>query len=501
MVEGISRVNQAHKNNGDQKLAEMLEVIFKYAAGDLTARGTLSEDDSALDGVMAGINILGEELQANVAENKRAHQALSESEALFRTIFDSVQDGIVLMDTQTRGFKMVNDSFCRMLGYSRDELVELRVDDIHPEGDIANIDRQIERHIKREIGLVPNLPVKRKDGTIFYADINSVPLQVKGATFLLAVFRDITERKRAEDQQRQVSLYVRSLIEADLDPLVTISVAGKIMDVNEAVVQMTGVPRELLIDSDFSKYFTDPDSAHTGYQEAFAKGFVRDIPLTMKHVSGKLTEVLYNASVYRSEKGAVAGVLAVARDITERKRAEQAEELASRDGLTGLNNHRTFYALLKDEIVRTERLKRPVSLLMLDIDYFKRVNDTHGHQAGDAILKEISDLLVKQARAVDRVCRYGGEEIMVILPETDPTVAMKIAERLRAAVERRPFDIGGGKTININVSIGVATYPLQVNSLEALVKAADVALYAAKQGGRNRVCRFEMDNAETGAGP
>jgi diguanylate cyclase (GGDEF)-like protein len=215
----------------------------------------------------------------------------------------------------------------------------------------------------------------------------------------------------------------------------------------------------------------------------------------MRQVSGKLTEVLYNASVYRNEKGEVAGVLAVARDITERKRAEQAEELASRDGLTGLYNHRMFYSLLKDEIVRTQRFKRPVSLLMLDIDHFKRVNDTYGHQAGDAILKGLSILLMKQARAVDRVCRYGGEEFMVILPETDTAVAMNIAERLRAEVERQPFGINGGKTAGITVSIGVATYPQQVDSLEALVKAADDALYAAKQGGRNRVCRCETEMA------
>jgi len=183
------------------------------------------------------------------------------------------------------------------------------------------------------------------------------------------------------------------------------------------------------------------------------------------------------------------------REFAWRARTEQAEELASHDSLTGLYNHRKFYSLMKDELVRSQRYNRPVSLLMLDIDYFKRVNDTHGHQAGDAILKGLSDLLVKQSRGIDRVCRYGGEEIMVILPETDAVAAVGIAERPRAAVEHQSFDIGGGKTIGITVSIGVATYPQQVNSLEGLVKAADVALYAAKQGGRNRICRYEPEMA------
>ena len=199
--------------------------------------------------------------------------------------------------------------------------------------------------------------------------------------------------------------------------------------------------------------------------------------------------------MYHNEKGEIAGVLAAARDITERKRAEQAEELASRDSLTGLYNHRTFYALLEEETVRTLRFNRPVSLLMLDIDQFKAVNDTYGHQAGDVILKGLSDLLVKQARAVDRVCRYGGEEFTVILPETDADMAMQIAERLRAEVERQPIDIGGGRTVTITVSVGVATYPQQADSLEEVVKAADVALYAAKQAGRNRVSRYGTEGS------
>jgi diguanylate cyclase (GGDEF)-like protein len=145
--------------------------------------------------------------------------------------------------------------------------------------------------------------------------------------------------------------------------------------------------------------------------------------------------------------------------------------------------------LLKEETVRAQRFNHPVSLLMLDIDHFKHVNDTHGHKAGDVVLKGLSDLLMKQVRAVDRVCRYGGEEFTVILPETDAAVAMQIAERMRAEVERQPFDIGGGKTIGITVSIGVATYPQHLDSPEEVIKAADVALYAAKRAGRNRVSR------------
>src|SRR5579862_1538441 len=116
--------------------------------------------------------------------------------------------------------------------------------------------------------------------------------------------------------------YARSLIEASLDPLVTISVDGKITDVNEATVKVTGLLREKLIGTDFSNYFTEPERAREGYQRVFAQGSVTDYPLTIRHIDGRLTDVLYNASVYRDSLGNVLGVFAAARDVTERKRAE-----------------------------------------------------------------------------------------------------------------------------------------------------------------------------------
>jgi PAS domain S-box-containing protein len=115
---------------------------------------------------------------------------------------------------------------------------------------------------------------------------------------------------------RNASQYARSLIEASLDPLVTISPEGKITDVNEATIKVTGEARERLIGTVFSDYFTEPLDARTGYQEAFGKGFVTDYPLTIRHKDGRLTDVLYNASVYRDTSGNVLGVFAAARDVT-----------------------------------------------------------------------------------------------------------------------------------------------------------------------------------------
>ena len=187
------------------------------------------------------------------------------------------------------------------------------------------------------------------------------------------------------------------------------------------------------------------------------------------------------------------GELATAFDaMAERLEASQKtlQELATRDGLTGLYNHRMFYIWLSDELARAQRVNRPAALLMIDIDHFKRVNDVHGHLAGDAVLKELGELLSLQARAIDHVCRYGGEEIAVILRETDIEGAAGVGERLRAAAAAQPFDVGAQAPVRITISIGVASWPGHGDSVEALVAAADAALYAAKRQGRNRVVRY-----------
>ena len=132
-----------------------------------------------------------------------------------------------------------------------------------------------------------------------------------------------------EETIKQAAHYARSLLEASLDPMVTINAEGKITDVNEASVKVTGVTREALIGTDFGDYFTDPMRAREGYQQAFAKGFVTDYPLAIRHSSGRITDVLYNASVYRDEQGRVLGVFAAARDVTERKKAESYIQAAS----------------------------------------------------------------------------------------------------------------------------------------------------------------------------
>ena len=166
---------------------------------------------------------------------------------------------------------------------------------------------------------------------------------------------------------------------------------------------------------------------------------------------------------------------------------EQAERLATTDGLTGLLNRRTFNAQLHGRLREAQRYGRPLSLLLLDIDHFKKVNDSYGHPAGDAVLRSVAAMLAKQARETDIVARYGGEEMALILPETDGWGAHAIAERIRKAVAAAPHPTDQG-ALRVTVSAGLATWPGSGDAAEQLLDAADKALYRAKQGGRNRVC-------------
>jgi diguanylate cyclase (GGDEF)-like protein len=167
---------------------------------------------------------------------------------------------------------------------------------------------------------------------------------------------------------------------------------------------------------------------------------------------------------------------------------EETRLLAITDELTGLANHRQFYHQLAREVRRAQRYRRPLTLLMLDLDFFKGFNDRFGHLAGDQALREMGEVLRRNAREVDILSRYGGEEFAIILPETDLKQAVYQAERIRAAIAGHAFR---GKDSSpegdLTVSIGVATLTAELRKIEELVHDADQALYRAKAQGRNRI--------------
>jgi PAS domain S-box-containing protein len=262
------------------------------------------------------------EINTDVTDRKQAEEQLRAASLYARSLIEASLDPLVTISADGK-ITDVNHATEGVTGRSREELIGSDFRDYFTEPGKANAG------YKRVFtdGFVRDYPlaIRHKLGNITDVLYNATLFKNEQGEIqgVFAAARDITDRKRADEQLRSTSLYTRSLIEASLDPLVTISVDGKVTDVNKATEEVTGRFREELIGSDFSDYFTEPEEARKGYEQVFADGFVRDYPLAIRHTSGTVTDVLYNATVYRNEAGEIQGVFAAARDITDRKQAEQ----------------------------------------------------------------------------------------------------------------------------------------------------------------------------------
>jgi len=176
------------------------------------------------------------------------------------------------------------------------------------------------------------------------------------------------------------------------------------------------------------------------------------------------------------------------------KARQQMETLAMQDSLTGLLNRRAIEEHAHTELSLAKRKGQPLSVILLDIDHFKDINDKYGHPTGDNVLRQLAETLPKNLRQYDRIGRWGGEEFIVILPDTEITKAMAVAERMRTTTAETEFSIENGKHQSVQISLGVTCTSGNYASLEELVDTADLALYKAKQTGRNRVCCFNQSD-------
>lgn len=267
-------------------------------------------------------------ISKNISDEMKLTQELKATQFYARSLIEASLDPLVTINSEGK-ITDVNQATELVTGIPRQRLIGTDFSDYFTEPDRA---REGYRQVFSQ-GYVRDYPlaIRHTSAKITYVLYNaSVYRDDKGNVLgVFAAARDITQQKMAEELQRASSLYARSLIEASLDPLVTISPEGKITDVNRASVEVAGLPREQLIGADFSNYFTEPEKAREGYKKVLSEGFVRDYPLAIRHSSGKITYVLYNASVYKDDKGNVLGVFAAARDITERTRAEERQRVAS----------------------------------------------------------------------------------------------------------------------------------------------------------------------------
>ena len=252
---------------------------------------------------------------------------------------------------------------------------------------------------------------------------------------------------------------------------------GRVVLMNPSAETLLGKSMKRVVEEGFQSLIDDPEGLRTLLER---DPQIKE-PETV-HYNGRVLSIY--AATIRTHQDSVVGSAALIRDITEEKRLEERlRRLSTTDGLTGLFNRRHLDESLAVELERARRYNAPLSILMFDVDHFKRFNDEHGHDQGDRVLQAIAQQLQEHVRKVDIPCRYGGEEFLAILPGTHQAGAIIVAERLRHSVELMEVD-----GLKVTISIGVATMPeIDVASPDALVEAADKALYRAKRAGRNQV--------------
>lgn len=275
-------------------------------------------------GIVQGIFALARD----ITERIKAEEALIKSERLYRSLFENLLDGwahckILYKNNQPVDFIYleVNNAYEQVSKLKN--VVGKKITELIP-GIWASNPELIETYARvAKTGKPERFEIYLKSWDKYY----NISAYSPEKDHFIAIFEDITESKKLEKEVRNLSWYNRNLTEANLDALITISPQGKIMDINKATQEVTGFTRLQLVGRDFSKYFTDPQKANEGYLKVLSEGQVRDYPLTIKHRNGKLTPVLYNATVYRNQEGIVQGVLADARDITQQKKLEEEKQL------------------------------------------------------------------------------------------------------------------------------------------------------------------------------
>ena len=291
-------------------------------------------------------------------------------------------------------------------------------------------------------------------------------------------------------------LRYRRLFEAAQDGILILDAqTGRITDVNPFLIKMLGYSREEFVERKLWEVgaFKDIKASQEAFGSLQKNEYIRyeDLPLRAK--SGKLVDVEFVSNVYLV--GGERVIQCNIRDITDRIQAQDAllksqallREQSVRDHLTGLFNRRYMEETLERELLRAARKQLSLGIIMLDVDDLKRFNDTWGHAAGDEILRELGSLLLRQVRAEDIACRYGGDEFVIVLPDASREVTRERAELICECAGLFHLQFEGQSLAAVTISLGVAVFPEHGSTSTAILRAVDAALYRAKHEGRSRV--------------
>lgn len=410
------------------------------------------------------------------------------SEHGYQILLDRLQDGIFAIEEGKVIY--VNQRMADMLGYQVNELIGRPFVEI-----IAAEDRPLafERHHARLAGKkVPenyDLRFLTARGETVFCSINVGLGETKiGGAVTVGSVRDVTQQRAALAALEESKADLKAIVDNLPDIFYRTDMQGIITTISPACFDLVGYLPEEMIDLPLADYYYDPEEKQSVVQAVIdGGGKPTQVEARMKHKNGTVVWISANLSVRYGLDGKPSHIEGLSRDISKRKQMEEQLIILSRiDGLTGAVNRRYFMDKSEEVIGVMKRYQRPASLMIMDLDHFKNINDNYGHQAGDLALKAFADVCGEEIRESDIFGRLGGEEFGLMLPETTIQHAKILAERIRNAAAALEIKLNN-KVIRFTVSIGLVELGTDDASIDAAMHRADLAMYQAKVKGRNQV--------------
>lgn len=412
-----------------------------------------------------------------------------------RLLLRHASDGIHILDR--RGdITDVSDSFCRMLGYTRAEMIGMNLCDWDAKFSAAELTDRLAQDFERSGISTVETRQRRKDGSIFDAEVSIRALELDGQPMLYCSARDITERKKVEAARLASEVRYRSVFETSLDAISISRLSnGAFVDVNTAFLDSLGYERDDVLGRTSRELdiWVDPANREEFLERVRTNASCRNFEARFRRKGGQSVWGLMSASVM--ELAGVACILSVTRDISDIKLAEtQIRDLAFYDPLTRLPNRRLLMDRLRLSLAASARDARERALFFVDLDNFKTLNDTLGHENGDLLLKEVAKRLATCVRESDTVARLGGDEFVVMLEGLSGNADEAAAEaetvggKILAAVGQ-PYQLAGHECRS-TPSIGITMFGDKHENIDDLLKQADIAMYRAKESGRNTMRFF-----------